>query len=375
MKIYLVFILALFIIACSTTAPQRTKLMNEFSPEDVTAFDIRIRLNNFALLLSSSIENTADQIIASTNDPVVKENALLWKMNSIPIAFTSLFYSDPLAAGLDTWAFTIQMDDFFKKGNGQKLFKEHQGIAVKTSTILEQHFEDYMMEFNSDTLDLRPKKEKILNFAQANPINDLSFYRRSVIPHLGEILSKKDLSIIQSLGTMEQALDDIRSGLTIYSEYLPKQARWQAEFLIHQTIAEMPLDTALSNFSSITRAIERLTPVIEKKVFVELDRQRRESFKFIEEEKEEVFDEIERERQRIFEDLRKLIREEVHNERVLAFKNLEIMIDEALNKSMEKIESPIDHFFIRLLQYTILLGILAIVLLILKPRFWPNKKS
>jgi hypothetical protein len=110
-------------------------------------------------------------------------------------------------------------------------------------------------------------------------------------------------------------------------------------------------------------------------VFVELDRQRRESFKFIEEEKEEAFDQIERERQRIFEDLRKLIREEVHNERVLAFKNLEIMIDEALNKSMEKIESPIDHFFIRLLQYTILLGILAIVLLILKPRFWPNKKS
>ena len=74
---------------------------------------------------------------------------------------------------------------FFKTGNGQKLFKEHQGIAVKTSTILEQHFEDYMMEFNSDTLDLRPKKEKIQNFAQADPINDLSIYRRSAITYLG----------------------------------------------------------------------------------------------------------------------------------------------------------------------------------------------
>ena len=51
--------------------------MEELSPEEVTAFDIRTRMNNFALLLSASIENTSDKISANTIDPFIRENALV----------------------------------------------------------------------------------------------------------------------------------------------------------------------------------------------------------------------------------------------------------------------------------------------------------
>jgi hypothetical protein len=54
-KIFYSFIAILY-IGCSTSAPQRTQLMKEFSPEDVTAFDIRVRLNNFAILSSCFIK-------------------------------------------------------------------------------------------------------------------------------------------------------------------------------------------------------------------------------------------------------------------------------------------------------------------------------
>jgi hypothetical protein len=349
--------------------------MREFSPEEVTAFDIRVRLNNFAPLLATSIENTADEISKSTGDPKIKEHALLWKMNAIPAAYSALFVSDPLAAGLDVWAFAMQMHQYFKLGYGKDLFGSSQYMAINTAETLELQIKEYIFEFNKDSLDIESKENKIKTFTQNNTIKDLSFYRRSILPQLGYILSTKDLSLAKSLGTIEQGLEDLRTGLTIYSAYLPKQARWQAELLIHQSMAELPMDTVIGNFSSITRAVERLTPIIEKKVFYELDKQRLESFKFIQGEKAEVFQQIERERQRIFEDLKMLIREEVHNERVLAFKDLEILIDDALNKSMKKIESPIDHFFIRLLEYTILLGIVAIILLILKPRFFQGNKS
>jgi hypothetical protein len=87
-----------------------------------------------------------------------------------------------------------------------------------------------------------------------------------------------------------------------------------------------------------------------------------------------VFLELDRERQLVFDDLRRLIREEIHNERVQAFKDLEPLIDKILDQSMEKINSPIDHFFIRLIEYTILLGIAIIILYILKPRFLDRKK-
>jgi len=106
-----------------------------------------------------------------------------------------------------------------------------------------------------------------------------------------------------------------------------------------------------------------------------LNQQRLESFKYLDQQRNLVFLKLERERQLIFEDLRRLIREEIHHERVQAFKDLEPLIDKILDQSTEKIESPIDHFFIRLVEYTILLGIAIIVLLILKPPYFERKKS
>jgi len=362
-------------MGCSTTAPERTQLMEKFSPEEVTAFDIRARLNNFAILLSTSIENAADSIAASTSDPKIKENALLWKMNAIPAGYSALFLSDPLAAGLDIWAFIVQMYHFFNSGHGSELFGDYQYLAVKTSSELEMQLKGFISEYSKDSLNIQMKDEKIQTFAKDNPINDLSFYRKSVLPHLGKILSKKELSLAQSLGTIEQSIDDLRTGVSIYSAYLPNQARWQAELLINQSLRNYRIDKVVSDFFFFFLAVERLTPIIEKKLFYELDHQRRESFKYLDQQRNLVFLELEKERQLVFEDLRKLIREEIHHERVQAIKDLEPLIDKILDQSMEKIESPIDHFFIRLVEYSILLGIAIIFFFILKPRLLDRKKS
>ena len=373
-KLFLSLITILF-MGCSTTAPQRTQLMEKFSPENVTAFDIRIRLNNFAALLCTSIENSADEIARNSDDPLVKENALLWKMNAIPAGYSALFSNDPLAAGIDTWAFTMQMSEYFNSGQGKDLFGSYQYLAVNTSITLEEQLKEYLIEFNNDSLELRIKEDKVKEFSKNNPINDISFYRKSVLPHLDNILSKKDLSLVQSLGTIEQSIDDFRTGLTIYSAYLPKQTRWQAELLVNQSLADHRIDTVVNDFSAITRAVERLTPIIEKKLFYEVNRQRLESFKYLDKQRNLVFLELERERQLVFQDLQRLIREEIHNERVLAFKDLESLIEKIIDQSMEKIDSPIDHFFIRLIEYTILLGIAIIVVFFLKPRFFGHNKS
>jgi hypothetical protein len=143
---YLIFSLIL-LTACSTTAPQRTQLMSEFSPEEVTAFDIRVRLNNFAPLY------------------------------------------------------------------GKDLFGSSQYMAINTAETLELQIKEYIFEFKKDSLDIESKENRIKAFTQINPIKDLSFYRRSILPQLVDILSKKDLGLAKSLGTIEQGLDDLRTGL------------------------------------------------------------------------------------------------------------------------------------------------------------------
>ena len=61
------------------------------------------------------------------------------------------------------------------------------------------------------------------------------------------------------MGSLEEGMDDIRQRLTIYSDFLPKLIRWQAEYLLQQESLNQHIDTLTSDFSSITHSVDRIT--------------------------------------------------------------------------------------------------------------------
>jgi hypothetical protein len=65
--------------------------------------ELRIRMQELSVLCAGIIEKSGDEIIALTNDPVVKRKALLWKMNSIPAVYKAFYNPKPLIAMLDSW--------------------------------------------------------------------------------------------------------------------------------------------------------------------------------------------------------------------------------------------------------------------------------
>ena len=110
-------------------APKQSALMKEYGTKGFTALELKIRLNNFAIRFRGNIEKAADEIIAKTEDPKVKKNALLWKIYSITTSQNAIYLADPAAAVLDVWTFCIQMRLFFAEGAGSKAFGNLQGAS------------------------------------------------------------------------------------------------------------------------------------------------------------------------------------------------------------------------------------------------------
>jgi len=117
----------------------------------MTQIELTIRLNEFDKYFNGRVEEAADKIIRSTHSKEIKINALQWKINVIPRAMESLVIPDPRAAGVDLYALSGQMLEFFSTGKGKNLFGDYQYIAIEAS-------EDIMhevMKIANDFRDIR----------------------------------------------------------------------------------------------------------------------------------------------------------------------------------------------------------------------------
>ena len=135
-KIGFIILIFLLFYNCQST-DIHTGLEAELSDIRFNSEELRLRINSFSLKFAGVVETAADEIISNTRDPNIKDNALLWKLNSIPAINEAIFIVEPFAAAIDTWAFCLQMVEFYESGNGKELFGPHQTFAVNTSKILE----------------------------------------------------------------------------------------------------------------------------------------------------------------------------------------------------------------------------------------------
>jgi hypothetical protein len=67
--------------------------------------------------------------------PRVSRSNLLQSLgiNCIPTAYRALFHHDPAVAILDAWAFSMQMANYFERGDGKEDFGQWYQIAHNSS--------------------------------------------------------------------------------------------------------------------------------------------------------------------------------------------------------------------------------------------------
>lgn len=391
----LIFVLPFTVLGCQTLQSSDGLLEQESPNAKVSSRQLRIVLDDLVLQYSSQVELAADQIIAENEDPRVCKNALMWKMNGIASCFQAASRRDPLGAYFDIWILNKQSLGLFDSSNESPLFGDSQQIAISATKQIEITMAE-VLDLIGDDL---PVNEAFANtFAKEHPINDLYFKRASITANYTKYIDSikvKGPELLGVVGDIDQQLDQLQRLSSMYAEFLPKQARWNGELMIMETLQSNAVIASLQNMSlaangvatiaattqTIPRLIERERNFLNDAItneriatMVALEKMRSETLNSFQQERIAVMEQIESERDTVL--------KAVQEQRIAATKDLSqigadsfVQVDQVLDAKIDDIAKHgsdlIDHGFWRLLQ---LLGTMAVLTLLCITAFMQIRK-
>jgi len=358
----ILFVPFLLTIGC-TTVPQETIMMKDLEGVNMTASELGIRMSEFGKYFISKTEEASEEIRISSNDITVKKNALKWRLNAIPAAIQAASILDPVAAGIDIWALCAQQQQFFTDGNGKKLFGKYQYIAIDASTELMDEMEKLANDFRDEKY-RRGAANDIEEWTKEHPIKDLNFHRRSTLDLLAKSLGSEVYSLGSTVGSIAIGVHDIRKQITLYTDLLPKQIKWQAEYIAYEIFGDSTMENLMNNFNTITQSTSKITDVVEgssqmveelqQSTLNNINNQRLATLKALTEERIAVMESIALERVAILAD--------INRERNETLDRLEKISQSAVNKTTIVVTDIIDSLFWRVL---ILLAVIFVGLILL----------
>ncbi|HEX3846798.1 MAG TPA: hypothetical protein VHV81_05405 [Steroidobacteraceae bacterium] len=200
------------------------------SPRDLNA---RILTHELAARFDVSVESAADQIAADTEDGLVRANALKWKIGASTASDKAASQIVPVLGLLDMWALTVQMRDYLTGGSGNALFGSQQPRAVSAAAELAGEAEA-LAKGIADPAEFARDQRFVADYARDHPIDSLKFARASMVEYWQQ-QNGGNARLVDSLGTVPEALAETSDLLRLYGDTMPSQTLWRAELAIQQS--------------------------------------------------------------------------------------------------------------------------------------------
>ena len=348
LSVIMVVTILLTLTGCFS-APTETALMKEAGIE-ISITEYKIRLREFGYRFAGRVELAADEIISNTSDNEIKKQALLWKIYAIPAMIRSLSINDPFAAGLDAWILSVQMLQYFEDGYGKDLLGEYQNIAITASKLIVSDIENVARETKVMN-DISRGQEITKEWTNKNPLKNNRFLRISAIDTVAHIIGSKGYDLGGSVESIAVSVYELKDQVTLYTNYLPKQIKWQAEYELYNFLGDSLIENSLNNIDRVVLSTERISKMIEESpelvreihlaTLVEMDKQRLETLEMISQERIAVLEAVTMERIAIL--------EQIHNERTESLDRIEEIASKTINQSSLFAADVIDKIFWRVL--------------------------
>jgi hypothetical protein len=201
-----------------------------------------------------TIEAAADSIAALSNDRVTTLNAHLWKIHCIPVIRQIYSESDPLLSANDALAFTKQCKEYFISGLGKNRFGPYQYIAVNAVSANERRLVELNRQrLSSVTFDT--VMSQLSRWAARHPLTNHVFERPSILNDLDTLLEGQDYSLASAIGRIADDVDDLSGRLSLFSAQLPRETRWQGEYVFAELSLKERLVKLDSTMTVLTSAL------------------------------------------------------------------------------------------------------------------------
>ncbi len=313
--------LALTLTACARVPTQSASM--QVTPAVVsTAALVQLQSFETGRAISTIIEQAADSIMAVTADPVIRRNALLWKISAIPLVQEAALRTDPVIAAADLYSFTIQLSDYLGTGSGSHVFGVEQPIAVAAAADAERAAKG-LVDGSVKDGELSPQSDSYLRrWATAHPMQGPALRRASLLSSDWKALGVSEQSLAATVGNVDRTLTNITYRLSYLNESLAEQARWNAELAGGDALRVPRVDSLLgtvgTSLGSVGLFADDFQPFLDawrEALMRDVDQERILAFQDIAAQRVALEDALNRERA--------LLMSEVREERIAAFLSID----------------------------------------------------
>jgi hypothetical protein len=221
-------------------------------PLSTRDLNARILTREYSAHFIAAVEQTADQIAAASEDAATQINALGWKISASAKSQRAASQIAPMMGLLDTWALAVQMQQYLTDGEGRELFGSEQSFAVNLAAELAAQAQDLARRVLAPD-EFERAQQFIDRYAEDYPFESLAFARPSIVNLWTQDTGDK-VRLVDSLGTVPEALANASDLLRMYGDTGPSQLLWKAQLAAQQSgLSGKELQTALQ------RLDERMT--------------------------------------------------------------------------------------------------------------------
>ena len=202
-------------------------------PLSTRDLNARILTREFSYHFTAAVGQCADDIGASETDAGVLTSALRWKIAAATESQRAASRISPMMSLLDTWALAAQMRAFLSRGQaGGELFGSHQETAVAVAVELDGEAQALVRRLTASG-EFSEYQRFVDAYTREHPLTNLEFVRPSVVELWSEAHGG-GARLVDSMGTITEAMTDFSDRLKMSSDALALQTLWRTQLALRE---------------------------------------------------------------------------------------------------------------------------------------------
>ena len=249
------------LVACTGLGSSATRPDLKPWPEiraDFRVETLRARMYEYSITFAAEVDLAASSIERQASDPIVRRNALLWRIRSIPEMRKACFRLEPVSGLVDAWVLARQMDQLFSTGAGSSAFGTFQGEAIAVSRRLVDQLREIGGSIAESPEARTAFEQRIVEpWVAEHALRDLTFVRDSPVARFAE-QSRELGGLTESVGTMEELAVSLSQQLRVYLADLPRQVHGEADLMRSDILSSQGVASMQGDLHMTAAGVDRL---------------------------------------------------------------------------------------------------------------------
>ncbi len=258
-------VLPILLLVCSScsflgsgAAPTRTAVTSSAERLEMSPEELRIRVRALIRPAVGIVEESADRMLREATDPELRRMLLVWKVEATTTLMAALLRPDPLLALADAWGYALQMEAMTDRADVRRVLDESLPHVVVSREELTSLFRDFARTVPAG-FDVDRLETSVRAWARDNPVEGELYRRPSMDSAAASLLAgARSQGALAALDTLEETTQDVMTRMDLYTMYLPRLARWEAEIAVEDATRGVDPEEVIGELTRFTRAVDRI---------------------------------------------------------------------------------------------------------------------